>query len=205
MRALVTVMMPAILCLGQTPAKAPAAAAQGLGPMAAPGLLRIIVLVGEGAVNRIPLRLVTDPVVEVRDKEDLPVEGVTVVFTLPETGPGGSYGGERVYTAKTDANGQAGAFGFAPNQIAGKFSIAVKATIGNRVGHGVVHQTNSLEAIASTVEKKKSRWKKWGLIGGLAGGALVATLLATRSGTPAPPAPPVVVLRPGPVTVGGPR
>ena len=167
--------------------------------------LKVIVLVGEAAVHRIPLRLVTDPVVEIRDRNDFPVEGATVVFTLPAAGPGGTYGTERIFQVKSGPSGQAGAVGFSPNQLAGRFQIAVNASLGARTGQGVIHQSNSLEAIASTMEKPKSRAKKWILITGLASAALVGTLLATRGGSPPPVPPPTVVLRPGTVTVGGPR
>lgn len=190
----------------QTPGgQAPAAAAGA--PGSAPnrqGPLRIIVLVGDGAVHRIPLRLFTDPVVEVRDSNDLPVEGATVVFTLPAEGPSGTFSGQRAVTARSDAAGQAGAYGFASNQTAGKFVIDVKATLGDRQGQASIRQTNSMQAIASTIDKPKSKVKKWLLISGIAAGALVATLLATRGGTPAP-VPPTVVLRPGTISVGGPR
>jgi hypothetical protein len=168
--------------------------------------LKIIVLVGEGAVHRIPLRLVTDPVVEIRDRNDFPVEGATVVFTLPESGPGGSFSGQRVFRARSDASGQAGAFGFQPNQLPGKFQIDVAASLGTRQARAaVIHQSNSLEAIASTVDRPKSKMKKWLIISGIASAAVIAVVLLTRGDSTPEAAPPSVVLRPGTVSVGGPR
>src|SRR5271157_3660596 len=45
--------------------------------------LKIVVLEGQDAVNYIPTRTVTPPVVEVRSERELPVEGATVTFELP--------------------------------------------------------------------------------------------------------------------------
>jgi hypothetical protein len=184
---------------------APAAAANPVPQPQGNNDLKIIVLVGELAVHRIPLRLVTDPVVEIRDKNDFPVEGATVVFTLPASGPGGTFSGQRVFRARSDASGQAGAFGFLPNQLPGKFQIDVTASLGTRQAQAVIHQSNSLQAIASTVDKPKSKMKKWLIISGIASAAVIAVVLATRGDSTPAVAPPNVVLRPGTVSVGGPR
>ena len=53
--------------------------------------LRIIVIQGEGAINNIAIGSGREPVVEVRDGEDRPLAGAKVTFTLPDTGPGGTW------------------------------------------------------------------------------------------------------------------
>src|SRR5690349_15894995 len=53
--------------------------------------LRIIVLQGQGAMNNVQTRTGTAPVIEVRDRNDQPVDGANVVFELPRTGAGGSF------------------------------------------------------------------------------------------------------------------
>ncbi|MBL8237975.1 MAG: hypothetical protein JNM66_11180, partial [Bryobacterales bacterium] len=67
-------------------AQAPATAVPALPAVS----LRVLVLEGANAINSIPNRSATFPVVEVRDENDLPVEGAEVVFELPATGPGGT-------------------------------------------------------------------------------------------------------------------
>ena len=53
--------------------------------------LKIVVLEGEGAFNDIKRKRARNPVVEVRDEANHPVAGAEVVFTLPETGAGGTF------------------------------------------------------------------------------------------------------------------
>ena len=52
-----------------------------LGAQQAPSL-RIVVLEGEGAVNIIQQKTAVRPLVEVRDRNNLPVAGATVTFTI---------------------------------------------------------------------------------------------------------------------------
>src|SRR5208283_2608386 len=49
--------------------------------------LHITVLQGEDGVNILKTKMAVKPAIEVRDKNNLPVSGVTVVFTAPESGP----------------------------------------------------------------------------------------------------------------------
>jgi hypothetical protein len=70
--------------------------------------LRIVVLDGEDGVNIIKKKTAVKPVVEVRDKNDLPVAGALVVFLLPRGGPGGAFaGGARELSVKTGIDGRA--------------------------------------------------------------------------------------------------
>jgi hypothetical protein len=65
---------------------------------------------GDKAVNSLPLLRTVAPVVEIRDSNDFPVEGATVVFTLPASGPGVTFlGGAASVTIRFDARGQAAA------------------------------------------------------------------------------------------------
>src|SRR5262249_49768578 len=107
--------------------------------------LSIGVIEGKDAVNSIPRLHSTPPVVEVRDQNEFPVEGATVVFTLPEQGPGGTFLNKRTtFTTRSDAKGQATA-PFLMNNIPGKFQIKVTATAGNRKAEALITQTNSLK------------------------------------------------------------
>src|SRR5687768_10048746 len=80
---------------------------------AQPGSLRVIALEGNGAVNYIPIRSATVPVVEVRDQDDRPIEGASVIFKLPTSGPGATFAsGQSIFTTITDHRGQAAAQGY---------------------------------------------------------------------------------------------
>jgi hypothetical protein len=165
----------------------------------APGL-RIIVLEGEGAVNHIPTRAATAPVVEIRDQNDQPVEGALVVFQLPDSGPGGTFaGGERLHKSVTDARGQAGTRGLVINEQAGRYTIKVTATFQDLANTAMISQANSVKARAVTASRGRSKWV-WILIaaGAGAGGAVYYTQSRNSSGPP-------VSASMGPVVVSAPR
>lgn len=166
--------------------------------------LRVFALVGEGAIHRVPLNLVTDVVVEVRDLNDLPVGGADIVFTLPPSGPGGSYSGKNEFRTKTDFQGQAGTFGFKPNGLAGRFQIQVSAKQGDRSGQVIVNQTNSLRAVSSTFEEPRRFRKRWVILSLVGAGAAAGIVFATRGGSSSA-SPVTIVLTPGAVGIGGPR
>src|SRR5438093_11966874 len=73
--------------------------------------LRIVVVEGEDAVNIVDRKTAVRPVVEVRDRNNLPVSGATVQFTIQQVG-GAARGaafanGQSVMTVTTDAAGRA--------------------------------------------------------------------------------------------------
>jgi len=144
--------------------------------------LKIFVLEGRGAIHSIRDRGDSMPVVEVRDDNGLPVEGAEVKFDLPPAGPGGSFPGQQfTATAKTNIQGQA-AVSFVPNLEAGRFNIRVTATLGNRIGHVMITQTNS--ARTSSAEPRSGpfvfAWWKGAVVAG--GGATLGIILAKRGG-----------------------
>lgn len=182
-----------IVCLLAFPA-----AGQQAGPVQR---LRIIALEGQRAVNYIPIRTTTAPVVEVRDENDRPVEGATVVFKLPDSGPGGTFeGGQTTQTGITDFRGQVGARGYTSNSVPGRFVIEVNATYEDRSARLPITQTNSIDALPPELGgPKKSSRKKWILLSVAAGaGAGVALYLLTGRDKP-------ISVGGGPVSVGGPR
>lgn len=166
--------------------------------------LRIVALEGNNATNYIGVQSSTAPVVEVRDESDRPIEGATVVFKLPTTGPGGTFeGGLAVQTKTTDSRGQAGATGYTINDRAGSFVIEVNATYQNRAGRLLIKQTNSASGIPPELggTPKKSSKKKWIIFAIAAGAAATATgvYLGTRNGNDP------ISVGSGPIVVGGPR
>lgn len=162
--------------------------------------IKILVLEGQNAVNSVRSATAIPPVVEVRDENDLPIEGATVTFQLPQSGPGGFFPGQKLtLEAKTDFRGQVGATGFVPNNKDGAFKIHVTATESGRTADIVISQTNSAAALsAATSQRKKPFWRnKYVLIGGAAVVATTLVIALTRGS----PKNPTVTITPGPVTV----
>lgn len=180
----------------------------------APGLpaasLRVLILEGANAVNSIPNRSATFPVVEVRDENDLPVEGVDVVFELPSAGPGGTFPNRtNTFSGRTNLQGQVRA-PYIMNAEAGAFEMKAAAVIGSRTGKVTISQTHSMQTPEEMAVKKKrwyKNWRIWAVAGGVAAGGVI---LATRGGgssstTPTVIVPPTITITPGGPTIGGPR
>ena len=67
---------------------------------------------------------------EVRDQNDLPVEGADVTFRLPSSGPGGIFANQKyTYQTKTNSQGQAGCAKFTVGSQAGRFEVQVTALL----------------------------------------------------------------------------
>src|SRR5436190_572870 len=76
-------------------------------------VLKILVIEGEDAVNIIQQKTAVAPVVEVRDRNDLPISGAAVTFTM--SGSKATFaGGLRTVTITTNAAGRAAAPGINP-------------------------------------------------------------------------------------------
>lgn len=104
--------------------------------------LTIKVLEGEDGVNIIQKNTAVKPVVEVRDRNNLPVAGATVVFILPDSGPSAAFAdGSRVLTVRTNSAGRASASSMHPVGM-GAFNIGVTASLENQVVTATIAQTN---------------------------------------------------------------
>ena len=101
---------------------------------------KIVVISGEGAVNIIQQKTAVAPVIEVRDRNNLPVPGVTVTFSIGG-GSGASFGGASTMTATTNALGQATATGFTPT-AAGAIHVNVTAAVQGQTISAAIAQTN---------------------------------------------------------------
>lgn len=112
--------------------------------------LNIIVINGDGAINNIKSRTARETIVEVRDENNKPVAGASVVFLLPDSGPGLiSSNGSKMLTSMTDAKGRAAMRGLKPNGQAGKFNVQVRANFNNAFGQMTIVQTNVVAAGAA--------------------------------------------------------
>jgi len=172
-------------------------------PAQVPATLNIVIVEGEGAINNIRQRTAREPIVQVVDENNRPVAGATVVFLLPESGPGGTFpGGARSLTVLTDRRGQAIAKGLRHNGVSGKFQIQVDASYQNLSASTTISQANAmLTAAAGGISGKLIAILA--IAGGGAGVAL-AVALGGNGGNGAPPAPPPTTVTPGTPSVGGP-
>jgi hypothetical protein len=153
----------------------------------APPGLRIVVLKGEDAVNVIQQKTAVQPLVEVRDRNNLPVAGATVTFTIGAGQPAAFAGGIQTFTITTNAAGQAAAGGF--NVLGnGAVQIQVQAAYQGQIATAAISQTNVATAAAASQAGTASGGAAGGgggisgttigIVGGavaVAGGVVVAT------------------------------
>ena len=114
----------------------------------APPALRIVVLEGEDAVNIVQQKTAVRPLVEVRDRNNLPVAGATVTFTIGGGQPAAFAGGLQTLTVTTNTAGQASASGL--NALGnGAFQIQVQAAYQGLIATAAISQTNFATAAAA--------------------------------------------------------
>jgi hypothetical protein len=112
-------------------------------PSSQSAALRIVVIEGEDAINVIQQKTAVAPVIEVRDRNNLPVSGVAVTFSVG--GQGASFGGLSTLTVTTNAAGQAAAVGLTPT-AAGAIQINATALVQGQALTATITQTNVLTA-----------------------------------------------------------
>jgi hypothetical protein len=110
--------------------------------------LRIVVVEGEDAVNIIQQKTAVAPLVEVRDRNDLPVSGAVVTFTIASKNATFA-GGTQTITAITNAAGRATA-AIVPSGT-GTLNIGVQAAVSGETAVATITQTNfaTMQAAAS--------------------------------------------------------
>jgi len=195
----VAAMSLVVSLLAQNPASAQVTSAPSA-PSSGVQRLRVIVLEGEGAINHIPTRTAVAPVVEVRDENDQPVQGASVVFQLPAAGPGGTFkGGLKTQTAVSDSRGQAGARNLLSNDQPGRFNIKVTATLRDLSAGVVISQTNSTKLQTTIAPPSRSKKWIWILVAAGAGGGAGIYFTQFRNNSS-----PVSAFA-GPAVIGAPR
>jgi hypothetical protein len=132
--------------------------------------LNILVLEGEGGVNIIQQKTAVRPLIEVRDRNNIPVAGASVTFTIGGGGQGAVFaGGAQTLTVTTNAAGQAAASGL--NAVSsGAFQIQVQAAYQGQVATAAISQTNFATAAAAAQAGAGSGGTATGAGGGAAGG-----------------------------------
>jgi|KBSSwiStaDraftv2_1062776.scaffolds.fasta_scaffold118165_2 hypothetical protein len=158
--------------------------------------LKIVVVAGEDSVNIIQQKTAVAPVVEVRDRNDLPVAGVAVLFTI--NGGGASFAGGQALTVTTDAAGRATAASLTPTGN-GAIQIDVTATSQGQTATATVHQNNfatvrqaqqagRTPSPASNTAAAAAAGATAGVVGGAGGGggglsgAAIAAITAAAAG-----------------------
>ena len=136
---------------------------------------RIVVIEGEDGVNIIQQKTAVRPVVEVRDRNNLPVAGVLVTFSI-EGGKAASFGGASTLTVATNAAGQAAVTGMTPS-AAGAFQIQVQAAFQGQVATATIAQTNVLTAAGASGASGASGGSSAAGGGAAGGGGLSATTI----------------------------
>lgn len=112
-----------------------------------PSGLAIVVLAGEGAVNIIQQKTAVRALVEVRDRNNLPVSGVAVTFSVG--GQTASFaGGASTLTVTTNAAGQAVVAGLTPTAT-GAVTINASAIVNGQTIAASITQTNFATAQAA--------------------------------------------------------
>jgi hypothetical protein len=102
--------------------------------------LRIVVLEGEDAVNIIQQKTAVAPIVEIRDRNGLPVGGVAVTFAIAS--PNAVFaGGLQQLTVVTNAAGRAAVSGLSP-MTSGAYQINVAAAFQGQTAAATITQTN---------------------------------------------------------------
>lgn len=133
--------------------------------------LKIVVLEGEGGVNIITQKTAVRPLVEVRDRNNIPVSGATVTFTISGGKAAAFASGAQTMTVTTNAAGQAAASGL--NAISsGAFQIQVQAAYQGQIATAAISQTNFATAAAASQAgaSASSGGASTGATGGAAGG-----------------------------------
>jgi len=169
--------------------------------------IKIVVQEGQGAINNIQQHRAKEPVIQVLHEDGEPVVGASVIFQLPDDGPGGAFADDsKMLTVQTDDKGQAVAHGLHPNQVAGKFQIRVTASFHGQTASAVVSQINAEPGVAKSGNGKLVLILA--IVGGAAAAGAAAALGHKGSSTPAAAgvsAPPSTVLLPGNPSITAPH
>lgn len=113
------------------------------------GALRIVVINGEDAVHIIGQKTAVAPLVEVRDRNNQPVAGAIVTFTIDGGKNAAFAGGSQTLTVTTNAAGRAATSTLTPLNSGG-FQIQVQAAYQGQTAAATIAQTNVLTAAQAT-------------------------------------------------------
>jgi len=171
-------------------------------PAAAPMMLNIVIVEGDGAINNVRQRVNREQIVQVEDENHKPVAGAAVVFFLPNQGPGGTYpGGSSSLTTTTDSQGRATSRGIQFNGLAGTMQIRVTASYRGLTTTSVITQSNVLGAAAVGLSLTAKILIALAVAGG---GAAAGVTIANKGSSSSTPTSSTTTVTAGSPTVGAP-
>lgn len=147
--------------------------------------LKILVIEGEDAVNIVQQKTALAPVVEVRDRNNLPVSGAVVRFAI--SSGRASFSGARTLTVTTNAAGRAVATGLTPTG-SGALHIGASAAFQGQTAVATIAQTNVMtvaQAAAAGTGASGSASAGGAAAGGTGGGGISTTTLGVIGGAAA--------------------
>ncbi len=173
--------MRILVALALTCAFTPALYSQARGQ--APSALQIVVIEGEAAVNIIQQKTAVAPLIEVRDRNNQPVAGVAVTFTILGGRNAAFAAGGNSMAVTTNALGQAAVSGLTPTS-AGAVQINVAAAFQGQTATAAITQTNVMTAAqaASASSSGASGASAGGGGGGGIGAGTITALSAAAVG-----------------------
>ena len=193
----VSVCIIALLTLGQVPEVFGGQNAANPAQATRPVKLNIVIVEGDGAINNIQQRVAREAIVQVNDENDRPVAGALILFSLPTSGPGGTFANGNVISVASDAAGRATAT-YTPNSVGGSFQINVTASFQGLTATAVIQQRNNSsgnsEGLSTTTIV---------MIAGAAAAAVAIGVVASRKGE-ATSAGPTIRIGNGTPTIGAP-
>ena len=148
------------------------------------GGLKIVVIEGEGAVNIIQQKTAVSPLVEVRDRNNNPVAGAVVTFTIQSGNTAAIAGGAQTLSVTTNAAGRAVMAALNPVNP-GTFQIQVQAAFQGQTAAAAITQTNVMTAAQATSAAAAGAGGAGGGGGGVSGlaiGGIVGGAAAVAGG-----------------------
>ena len=178
-------------------------------PAGAPnaGALTIVILQGANVVNDVREKTAVVPIIEVRDRNDLPVAGATVTFAIAGGRTAAFANGGPTLAVTTNATGRATATGLRATS-SGAVQIDVQAAFQGQVATATIQQTNAAQSATASTSGSAAVGKTGGgfpraAIFGMAGGAAVGgggIAVAKGNSSTTPPTRTFIGTASGPIT-----
>ena len=170
-------------------------------------IIQLRVVQGDGTIYATGSRATRGVTVQVTDESGNPVQGASVSFTLPDSGPGGVFSsGLRSEVAVTNAEGKATVWGMQWNRTPGPFEIRITA-VKDQARAGIVSVQHLSDAVApkaggqGTFTASHHGRTKWLVISAVGAGALAGAALSHSNSHTAVAAASSVGLQIGPPSI----
>jgi len=184
---------------------------QSIFPQEVPSQLNLVVVSGEGALNRTGERISQPCSVRVEDQNNKPVSGAAVVFTLPSSGPTGLFdNNSKTLTVVTGSDGVAPVRSMRLNDTAGRYQILVNVAYRGLTANATVTQFSTApngpthSGVGNGGGGSKTKWIILAVLagGGAAAGIAVAGHGSSSSSSGSTPPPGGTGGGGGPATIG---